>query len=76
MTPSQFKRKMQQINNHFERAEEILNSLPQGIQQEIQDYHNEEATIAHCTRWGLQATEELHRDAKNFLRKAEENGSI
>lgn len=76
MTPSQFKRKMQQINLHFERAEEILNSLPQGIQQEIQEYHNEEGTIGHCTRWGLQATTELYDNAKAFIKKVRENYDI
>jgi len=76
MTPSEFKYKMRQINLHFERAEEILNSLPAGIQQEIQDYHSEECSIGHCTRWGLQASTELYKDAKGFLKKAKENGNI
>jgi len=76
MTPTQFKYKMRQINLHFERIEDILNSLPAGIQDEVHDYHNEDATLQHCTRWGLQASTELYKDAKAFLRKAKENGSI
>lgn len=76
MTPSEFKYKMRQINLHFERAEEIFNSLPAGIQAEIQDYHRDECTIGHCVRWGLQATIELFQNAKAFLKKAKENGAI
>jgi hypothetical protein len=76
MTPSEFKYKMRQINLHFERAEEIFNSLPAGIQQEVQEYHRDECSIGHCTRWGLQATTELYDNAKKFLKQAEENGSI
>jgi hypothetical protein len=76
MTRSEFKRKMQQINNHFNRIEDIFNSLSNGIQQEVQEYHNEECSIGHCTRWGLQASADLYKDARRFLKKAEENGSI
>ena len=75
MTRTEFKRKMRQINNHFDRIEDIFNSLPNGIQQEIQEYHNEECSIGHCTRWGLQASTELFKDARKFLKQAEENGS-
>jgi hypothetical protein len=75
MTPSEFKRKMRQINQHFERIEDIFNSLPNGIQQEVQEYHRDECSIGHCTRWGLQASTELFKDAKAFIAKAEENGS-
>ena len=75
MTPSQFKYKMRQINLHFERAEDILRSLPEGIQQEIQEYHNEN-TIGHCTRWGLQASTELFQNAKAFLKKVRKNYDI
>ena len=76
MTPSEFKRKMRQINQHFERIEDIFNSLPNGIQQEVQEYHRDECSIGHCTRWGLQASTELFKDAKAFLAKAKENGAI
>jgi len=76
MTPSQFKYKMRQINNHFKRIDDIFNSLPAGLQQEVQEYHRDECSIGHCTRWGLQASTELFQNAKAFLKQAEENGSI
>jgi hypothetical protein len=76
MTTSEFKRKMRQINNHFERVEDIMNSLSSGIQQEVQEYHNEECSIGHCTRWGLQGSKDLYDNAKKFLKNAEENGSV
>jgi hypothetical protein len=67
---------MRQINLHFERIEDIFNSLPNGIQQEVQEYHNEDYSIGHCTRWGLQGSKELYDNAKAFLKKAKENGAI
>jgi hypothetical protein len=76
MTPSEFKRKMRQINQHFDRIEDILNSLPEGVQQEILEYHNSESTLQHCTRWGLQASTELFKDAKAFIAKVRENYDI
>ncbi len=73
---TQLKYKMRQINRHFEKIEEILNSLPQGLQEEIQEFHNSDATLQYCTRWGLQASEELYKDAKKVLKKAKENYDI
>ena len=76
MTPSEFKYKMRQINLHFERAEEIFNSLPTGLQAEIQNFYRDECTIRHCTKWGLQASTDLFENAKAFLKKAKENYDI
>lgn len=73
---TQLKYKMRQINRHFEKIEEILNSLPNGVQEEILEFHGSDATLQYCTRWGLQAAEELYNNAKVIIKRAEENYGI
>jgi len=72
MTASEFKKKIKQINQHFNKIEDLLNSLPEGFRE----YHNEEATLQHCTRWGLQASEEILEDTKKVYKEAEENYNL
>ena len=74
MTAVEFKKKMVRINKHFDKIEDIINTLPNGIQDEINEYHTDYGLIL-CTRWGLQASEELRDDTKRFIRKATNNGS-
>jgi len=76
MTASEFKKKIKQINQHFNKIEDLLNSLPEGLQEGIREYHNEEATLQHCTRWGLQASEEILEDTKKVYKEAEENYNL
>jgi len=76
MTPSEFKRRMKVINNLFQQLEKNLNALPQGLQEEILEYHNSDGTIQHCVRWGLQASEEILNDSKKVFTKAKENYDI
>lgn len=76
LNSTQLKYKMRQINRHFEKIEEILNSLPNGVQEEILEFHGSDSTLQYCTRWGLQASEELYDDAKKVLKKAKENYDI
>jgi len=76
MTHGEFKKRVKTINNLFQQLEKNLNSLPQGLQEEIQDYHNSDGTIQHCVRWGLQASEEILNDSKKVFTKAKENYDI
>ena len=76
MTPSELKRKMERIRKHFDKIEDILNTIPNGLRDEIHDYHVENCGLLHCTRWGLQASEELRDEAKMLIKIAKANGSI
>lgn len=44
-----------------------FNSLPSHIQDEINNEHNEENSLAHCLRWGTQATSEILDETNNPL---------
>ena len=76
MTPSQLKRKMEQIRKHFDKCEDILNTIPNGLQEELHQYHGENYGLLHAIRWGLQASEELRDDAKKVIRRAKNTGAI
>jgi hypothetical protein len=76
MTPSEFKRRMKVINNLFQQLEKNLNALPEGLQEEIHEYHNSDATLQYTIRWGLQASEEILNDSKKVFTKAKENYDI
>jgi hypothetical protein len=76
MTPSEFKRRMKVINNLFNQLEKNLNALPQGLQEEILDYHSQDATLQYTIRWGQQASEEILNDSKKVFNKAKENYDI
>jgi len=76
MTQSEFKKKITRINQHFNKIEDLLNSLPEGLQEEVREFHNEEATLQHCTRWGLQGSEEILEDSKSVYKRADENYNL
>ena len=75
MTPSQLKKKMERMRKLFNKAEDLLNTIPNGLQGELAEYHNEDYSLQHCIRWGLQGSEELRDNAKKVIRIANENGS-
>ena len=74
MTATQLKKKMEQIRKLFDKAEDILITIPNGLRDEINEYHSSDG-LTHCIRWGLQASEELRDDAKAVIKKAEANGA-
>jgi hypothetical protein len=76
MTTTEFKRKLKQINKCFNKIDKILDSLPEGLNNEIIEYHYSETTLQHCTRWGLQGSEELIKDSKKIYNKAKKNYRI
>jgi hypothetical protein len=50
------------IENLFNDIEELYNQIPVEIQFEMNAYHNELHTLAHCIRWGSNAAEEIRKD--------------
>lgn len=69
MKAGELKRKLKMINNHFNKIDKILSDLPNDIQMEIQEYHNENYGLLHCTRWGVQGSEELVKDVKKIIKR-------
>ncbi len=53
------KQTLRKINKLFEKADELLSSLSNEEQERILQIHNENHSLNHCIRWGLQASEEL-----------------
>lgn len=76
MTPKQFRRKLEKIQRRFEEVEETLNDLPIGLQEEIREFHNPDATLQYCTRWGLTGISELIEAYDETHEKASENYNI
>jgi hypothetical protein len=60
----------------FQQLEKNLSTLPQGLQEEIMNYHNGDSTIQHCVRWGLQASEEILEDSKKVFANAKKNYDV
>lgn len=56
------KSKLEKINKLFSEIEDIYLSLNQETQDKILEYHHENASIPHCIRWGIQASEELMKE--------------
>ena len=76
MNTNTFKAKMRRVKELYEEIENIINDIPDGLKEEINNFHNEDYSLLHCNRWGLQAAEELERDAKRLMKEAKENGAI
>ncbi len=76
MSPKEYRRKLESIATRFKQIEELYNSLPQGLQKEIREFHNADASLPHCIRWGLQGTDELIEDYEETHAKAKENYDI
>jgi len=76
MTAKQFKRKLEKIKRLYEEIENTFNELPQGLREEIREYHNEDGSMPHSIRWGLQGVEEIIEDHMVVYKRAEENYDI
>ena len=50
-----------QIKALLDEAETLLVSLSNETQENINDFHNENYSLNHCIRWGIQASDELTR---------------
>lgn len=53
------KHQLRKINKLFEKIDQEFYKIDAKNRQELNDYHNRYASIGHCIRWGLQASEEL-----------------
>lgn len=53
---------LKKIHEKFEEIETLLFEMSLQAQKQILDFHHEGYTLQHCTRWGLQASEELLRE--------------
>jgi len=66
---------VQQIQKLFDKVSDLVNSLPDSLQLKLLQYHNDHATLLHCTRWGLQAAEDILEEWREItapLRKEDE----
>lgn len=70
MTPNLLRRKLEKIKRRFEEIEETLQDLPVEIQNEILEYHNQDATLQYCTRWGLSGIDELIEASEEIYNKS------
>jgi len=64
---------MQQIEKLLGKARDLVNSLPDDLQFELSKYHTIDATLLHCTRWGLQAVEDILKDWPKITAQLEKN---
>jgi hypothetical protein len=55
------KKAIKEINKLFNQAEDLFLTLSNETQEKILDYHNENYSLNHCIRWGIQASDELTR---------------
>ena len=76
MTPSELKKKMERIRKLFDKAEDILNSIPKELHEPLENYHVDHYGILHCIRWGLSGSEELRDNAKKIIKEAKKEGYI
>ena len=76
MSPKEYRRKLESIALRFKQIEALYNSIPQGLQEEIIEFHNEDGSLPHSIRWGQQATDELIEAYEETHAKASENYDI
>jgi hypothetical protein len=76
MTAKQFKRKLEKIQRLYNEIENTFNELPEGLREEIGEYHNEDGSMQHSIRWGLQGVGEIIDDHMSVYKRAKENYDI
>ena len=59
MLTKEEKAKLEEIKSLFDQLDSLYQDFNPTTQDFIREYHNEEGSLPHCLRWGLQATEEL-----------------
>jgi putative SOS response-associated peptidase YedK len=52
---------IKEISKLFNQIEDLYNTLPDETKDKILEYHNENYSLPHCVRWGLQPSDELTR---------------
>lgn len=71
ITVEEFKNKLTQMKSLFEDIEDIYLTLPDGLQNIINDFHNYEGSLGHCYGAGITACDELTGEADKLIRKFE-----
>lgn len=51
--------KMQEIRDLFEQLDGLISSFSSEESDAINDFHNNDYSLIHCTRFGLQGSEEI-----------------
>jgi len=59
------RKNLKKIKVLMDKVETLFNELPSQVQNDILQVHEADASLNHCIRWGVQASEEL-LDKKNF----------
>lgn len=57
--PEQDAQLIRVIQTHMRKAEAAMNQISNETRDKMLAYHNEDASIPHCLRWGEQAADEL-----------------
>lgn len=73
MTKPELNLKLKLIKKHFDKIEEIFNTLPNGMQDIILNQHNADCSLNHCIRWGQQAADELCQISNIILKHYKKN---
>lgn len=67
---------LKEIELLFKVAKEKLNKLPKNFERVILNYHNEEASLHYCSRWGTKAIEEIVQNFEPISKEAEKQKTI
>lgn len=59
MTQKQTLNVLCQIDALFQQIDKFWSTLPGDEQNRLNDFHNEDSSLGHCIRWGIQACAEL-----------------
>jgi nitrogenase molybdenum-iron protein alpha/beta subunit len=76
MTPKEYRRKLESIALRYKEIEAIFNTIPEGLRNEILEFHNADGSLLHSIRWGQQACDELIEAYEETHAKASENYDI
>jgi calcineurin-like phosphoesterase len=57
------------IEDLFQKADDLFQTLPQDIQQAILEYHTENGSLQYCLRWGLVAAGDIREDWHTVVSK-------
>lgn len=63
--------KFMEIKDLLSKAQDLFDVLPRSEQAKAINFHTEHYSLAHCLRWGLQASEELIEDVNERLLQGE-----
>lgn len=62
---------LKKIKKLMSKVENLFNELPNTVQHNIWNVHNEDCSLNHCIRWGVQASDEL-LEKKTFKKITED----